>query len=97
MPDIQIELQKTERGGRYAARIVGVTGEAELTYTARGPALVSADHTEAPLSMRGTGVALALVERLIADARAGGFKIKPVCPYVQALALKHPEWADVIA
>lgn len=96
MPDLTIELQKTERGGRYAGRVAGATGEAELVYTTRGPALVSADHTEAPPSMRGTGVALKLVERLVADARAGGFKIKPVCTYVRAQAQKHPEWADVM-
>ncbi len=97
MSEIAIELQPTTRGGRYAARIAGVAGEAELTYTRRSETLVSADHTEAPPAMRGTGVALALVERLVADARAHGFKIKPVCTYVRAQAQKHPEWADVIA
>ena len=47
--------------------------------------------------MRGTGAAMALVEHMIGDARAGGFKIVPVCPYVLAQYRKHPEWSDVMA
>ena len=66
--------------GRYIGRIEGVDGKAELIFTVRGPGLISADHTEAPASMRGTGAAMALVEHMIEDARANGFKIIPFCP-----------------
>jgi predicted GNAT family acetyltransferase len=93
---ISIEKQTAGRRGRYAARIDGVEGEAELVLTVRGPALISADHTESPTSMRGTGVAMALVEHMIADARANHFKIIPICPYVRAQYKKHPEWRDVM-
>ena len=97
MPDpIRIEKQETAAGGRYVARIDGVEGEAQLLFTRRAPGAISADHTEAPDSMRGRGVALALVEHMIADARAESFKVIPVCPYVQAQTKKHPQWADVI-
>jgi predicted GNAT family acetyltransferase len=91
-----IEKHVREQGGRYVARIEGVAGEAELVFTTRGPGIVSADHTFAPDSMRGTGIAAALVERLIADARAEGFKIIPLCPYVRVQYRKHPEWRDVM-
>ena len=47
--------------------------------------------------MRGQGVASALVERLIADARREGFKVVPKCPFVVAQFERHPEWADVRA
>ncbi len=96
MTDISITSTDDGRQGRYAARISGVDGEAELTYTHRSPGLVSADHTEAPESMRGTGVAGALVDRLVADARRDGFKIIPLCAYVAARYAKHPEWSDVM-
>ncbi|MFM9939030.1 MAG: GNAT family N-acetyltransferase [Hyphomicrobiaceae bacterium] len=33
---------------------------------------------------------------LVADARTEGFKIVPLCPYVKAQYLRHPEWADVM-
>jgi predicted GNAT family acetyltransferase len=97
MPDISIEREDAASQGRYVARISGREGEAEITFTRKGPKLISADHTRAPESMRGTGAAFALVDRMIADARREGFKIIPVCTYVQAQYRKHPEWADVIA
>ncbi|WP_072395839.1 GNAT family N-acetyltransferase [Hyphomicrobium sp. CS1GBMeth3] len=97
MTAISIRKETTSHGGRYAATVEGKDGEAELTFTVRAADVISADHTEAPDTLRGTGVALALVEHLIADARAKGFKVIPLCPYVQAQYKKHPEWNDVIA
>ena len=67
-----------------------------LTFTWRGEHLLSADHTGTPDELRGMGIALALVERLVADGRAQGFKIIPLCPYIRAKYESHPEWADVM-
>ncbi len=97
MPTIHIERELADTRCRYVARIDGVAGEAELVFTQRGPDVVSADHTEAPATMRGTGAALALVERLVADARREHFKIIPRCSYVAAQFKRHVEWADVMA
>ena len=96
MPNIVIRKGVTKNGGRYVATIEGVAGEAELTFSHRGAGIVSADHTGAPQTMRGTGAALALVEYLIADARAHQFKIIPLCPYVSAQYKKHSDWSDVM-
>ena len=81
--------------GRYVLVIDGE--EADLTYSIASPKLVIADHTGVPDEIRGTGAGLKLVERLVADARAEGFKIMPLCPFVNAQRAKHPEWADVFA
>ena len=97
MPDIDIVKEEGSNGhGRYVARIAGLEGEAELTFTHRSPNLVSADHTGAPESLRGTGIAAALVARLVEDARQSGFRILPLCPYVRAQYRRHPEWRDVM-
>ena len=96
-PDIRFEKVVSGAAGRYVARIAGTDGEAEIIFTIRGPALISAEHTNAPESMRGTGVAAALVEHMISDARANGFKIIPNCPYVHMQYKRHPEWMDVRA
>ena len=96
MPDITITRELTPNKGRYVGVIDGVPGEAELTFSRTSPALVIADHTDAPDSMRGMGASQALVNRLIADARAEGFKIIPLCPYVKAQYQRHPEWADTL-
>lgn len=96
MPDIRIEREELAGKGRYVAHIPGIDGEAELTFTRRSPALISADHTGAPDTMKGMGAALALVQFMVADAHERGLKILPICPYVKAQYRKHPEWSDVM-
>lgn len=97
MADIAITRELGASKGRYVGRIGGVEGEAELTFSRANPQLVIADHTGTPDSMRGMGVAKALVERLIADARAEGFKIVPLCPFVKAQFDRNPAWSDLRA
>jgi len=96
MTDIKIAREDDGRHGRYVATVAGIDAEAELTFTHRGAKLISADHTGAPESLKGTGAAAALVERLVADAREQGFKIIPFCPYVRARYAKNPAWQDVM-
>jgi uncharacterized protein len=91
-----VEREDSATKGRYVVRIDGVEGEAELTFSKTTPTLVIADHTLVPESMRGMGIGRLLVDRLIADARAGGYRIIPLCPFVKAQYLRHPEWADVM-
>ena len=81
--------------GRYVIRLGD--DEAELTYSVTTPSLFIADHTGVPDAFRGTGAGLALVTRMVEDARAEGFRIMPLCPFVNAQRKKHPEWADVFA
>jgi predicted GNAT family acetyltransferase len=83
--------------GRYVARVEGFPGEAELTFSRANPSIVIAEHTGTPVAMRGHGVATALVERLVADARSEGFRIVPQCTFVKAQFERHPEWADLKA
>lgn len=97
MADIAITRELTATKGRYVGRIAGIEGEAELTFSRANPQLVIADHTLAPDSMRGMGVAKALLERLIADAQSEGFKIVPLCPFVKSQFERHPEWAGLRA
>ncbi|MHA6645438.1 GNAT family N-acetyltransferase [Mesorhizobium sp. A623] len=97
MAEIRITREDRDaRAGRYVARIDSIEGEAEITFTKRGPELISADHTSAPETMRGTGAAAALVSFMVEDARKNGFRIVPVCPYVRAQYRKHPDWQDVM-
>jgi predicted GNAT family acetyltransferase len=97
MSDVTITRSDTDSKARYAARVEGIAEEAELTISKVTPTLIIADHTYVPDSMRGLGVARLLADRLIADARAAGQRIVPLCPYVRAQAMKHrDDWADVI-
>lgn len=93
MSDHVVTREHGETKGRFVIRKDG--DEAELTYSITTPTLIIADHTGVPESFRGTGAGLALVEALVAAARADGFKVVPLCPFVNATRKKHPEWADV--
>ena len=95
MSDFEIAREVTGSKGRYVIRLDGQ--EAELTYSIASPRLVIADHTGVPDKFRGEGAGLALVERLVADARAEGFKIMPLCPFVNAQRKQHPDWADAFS
>lgn len=93
-----ISITRSEDGskGRYEARVEGHDGVGELTFSRMSPTKIIADHTSVDESLRGLGVAGALVERLIADARAEDFRIIPLCPFVKARYQRHPEWSDVM-
>jgi len=93
-----IAITKTDETshGAYRAELDGADRPAELTWQAMGPLRI-ADHTFVPPAMRGQGVAQVLVEALVADARAQGFKIVPQCSYVAALFRRNPDWSDLLA
>lgn len=95
MAEVEIAREVTGSKGRYVIRRDGA--EAELTYSIASPTLVIADHTGVPDSFRGTGAGAALVARIVADARAEGFRIMPLCPFVNAQRKRHPEWADAFS
>ena len=82
--------------GEYQARVADSAASGRLTYVRRGNVL-TAEHTLVPPEIGGRGIAARLVEALIADARAGGWKIVPECSYVAAAFKRHPEWADLLA
>lgn len=97
MTDFTVQKEKSADGGRYVVHIPGIEGEAELVWIDGGPGVIVAVHTLAPDSMRGMGVASAMVNRLIADARKERLRIVPQCPYVRAQFDRHPDWADLRA
>ena len=93
MSHVQVEKQTH----RYVATVDGAAGEAELIFTMIAPDLMAANHAYAPPNLRGSGAALALVERMVADARAEGFKVRPLCSYVRAKFRERDDWRDVLA
>jgi hypothetical protein len=82
--------------GEYRAQVPDSDAIGRLTWVTQGGVKV-ADHTLVPPELGGRGIAAKLVEALIADARAEGFKIQPQCSYVAAAFKRHPEWADLHA
>lgn len=91
---MNIQLQETVSHGRYSAIVEGHT--AEMTFSRSSPQLIIIDHTAVPDALRGKGVGQALAAHAIEEARKGGWKIIPLCPFMRAQAQRHPDWQDVI-
>lgn len=81
-------------GGRHIASLDGF--EAEMTFSRASPQLIIIDHTGVPDALRGKGVGQALALHAVEAARAGGWKIIPLCPFFKAQAQRHAEWRDVV-
>lgn len=94
MPDISVEEEQSR--GRYVTAMSDGQ-EAYLTFVRERPDHMSITYSFVPPAFRGRGVAAALIERAVADAREGGFAIAPLCGYVAAEFRRHKDWQDVLA
>ena len=94
MADMDILDEENGAHGRYSVTVDG--HEAEMTYSRASPHLVIVDHTGVPDALRGRGVGQALSANAVEQARAGGWKIIPLCPFFKAQATRHPDWNDVV-
>lgn len=105
MDETRAELTITHhpegRGGRYVAVLAGAAPQGHLEWepgaAQRGQPVRIATHTVVPRAIGGRGVAQALVARLVADAKAQGFLIRPQCSYVARRLAERPDWAALIA
>jgi predicted GNAT family acetyltransferase len=91
-----VDREVDEHGGRYVVHLGG-GAEGEMTFRRTAPRTIAIDHTGVPAAFRGRGIAELLVSRAIADARAEGLRILPLCSYVVAQFRRHPEWSDLLA
>jgi predicted GNAT family acetyltransferase len=94
-PDLAIEHEEGGSKGRYFVRAED-GALAEMTYSKVGERRIIIDHTEVPDAFRGKGIGLKLVTRAVADARAAGKTIIPLCPFAREQFRRHPDWADVL-
>lgn len=95
MTMLEISLKAQESRGRYV--VDNGAGAAELTYVIDNQNNMVIDHTYTPPAARGKGLALALVERAVADAAAAGRKVVPQCPYVARVFDDRPQWRAIRA
>ena len=90
-----ITLEEHGGRGRYVYHVNGMAAEMTFSRTASGVIVI--DHTGVPRPLEGQGIAAALVLKAVADARAAGAKILPLCSYVAAQFRRHPEWSDLLS
>jgi predicted GNAT family acetyltransferase len=54
-------------------------------------------HTEVPEVLKGRGVAEKMVEKTFNYIEQEGFKLVPLCSYIQVYLKRHPEWNRLVA
>ncbi|EKM14694.1 acetyltransferase family protein [Vibrio harveyi] len=50
-----------------------------------------------PEEVRGKGYGKVMMEAVLPEIEAQGYRIVPVCPYVIKYMATHPEWAHLLA
>jgi len=53
-------------------------------------------HTEVDPDYEGQGIAGALAQYALDDARSRGLGVVPRCAFVQAYLARHPDYADLV-
>jgi len=59
--------------------------------------VITFTHPIVPPALEGHGVASRLISGALAQVRARGLKVRPVCKFVKAYIERHPEWQDLLA
>ena len=83
------------RESRYELWL-GATRAGLIQYRAE-PGVVFLVHTEVDPAFACQGLGERLVAGALADLRARGRKLVPLCPFVRAYLRRHPDQADLVA
>ncbi|MDB5707054.1 MAG: N-acetyltransferase [Sphingomonas bacterium] len=64
-------------------------------YTIDGP-VITFTHTIVPPELGGRGIGSRLIAGALAQVRARGLKVRPVCSFVRGYIERHPEMQDLL-
>lgn len=93
MSDLDPGIRNEVEAKRYALEVNGQT--AVVTYNLiQGGLMVT--ETLVPQALEGQGIASRLARHVLADVKARGLVILPVCPFFVGYLKKHSEWAEVV-
>jgi predicted GNAT family acetyltransferase len=87
------EVRDNPEARRYELEVDGQV--AVMTYNLNPPQLMITE-TLVPEALEGRGLASRLAAAVVADVRARGLVLLPVCPYLAGWLQKHPEHADIV-
>lgn len=91
---MSVNISHDRHAHRFETRVDGAL--CELDYTL-DDAVMTITHTGVPAEVGGRGIAAALVQAAMDEARTQGWKVVPACSYAAAWMQRHPEYADLRA
>ena len=86
-------VRHNEELNRYELSVDGQVAVAD--YTEHGDVLAFT-HTGVPKALEGRGIASKLIKGALADVRARGKKVRPLCSFVEAYFKRHADEADLL-
>lgn len=91
------DIQHDADAGRFTTPLQGRQAEAVYRLVS-GPAgpVMHLVHTSVPAAFQGHGIAAALVDAALAEARRQGWRVRPQCSYVRVYMRQHPETQDLL-
>jgi predicted GNAT family acetyltransferase len=89
------DVRNNEAEQRYELTADGATAFA--AYRAAGAGVIAFTHTIVPEALEGQGIASRIIGFALADVRARGLKLLPLCSFVAAYMKRHPETQDLLA
>ena len=72
-------------------------GDTAVAYYRLSPGTIAFTHTEVPPHLRNRGIAGRLVQGALAEVRARGLKVAPLCSFVRRYIAEHPQFQDLLA
>ena len=69
---------------------------AEITFVPKGESKIIIDHTYVSDLLRGRGIALQLVKKVVEYARQENKKIIFLCPYAKKVMMESDEYKDIL-
>ena len=91
-----ITLKNNSESGFFLAEEDGIR-MGYLSYEWADETVFAIMHTVVEDAFQGKGVAKALLNEAVAFARENGYKIRPVCPYVEKVFLRDSGYDDINA
>jgi len=69
---------------------------AKITFIPTSESKIIIDHTYVSDSLRGRGIALQLIKKVVEYARQENKKIIPLCPYAKKVLMENDEYKDIL-
>jgi uncharacterized protein len=88
----QIEVKNNVEENRFEVVIDDKIAMVEYMLAGRN---IIFTHTEVPPEFEGHGIANRMAYVALEHAKAEGYKVQPLCPFITAYIRKHPEYLPI--